>query len=38
MNKEPLTPEDYQKASNQFFPLFDIVHRNMVKVLKQKIF
>jgi hypothetical protein len=29
MNKEPLTPEEVLEASNQFFPLFDIVHRNM---------
>jgi predicted esterase len=29
MNKEPLTPEEVYEAANQFFPLFDIVHRNM---------
>jgi hypothetical protein len=29
MNKAPLTPEEVQKAADQFFPLFDIVHRNM---------
>ena len=27
--KEPLTPEEVQAASDQFFPLFDIVHSQM---------
>lgn len=29
MNKNPLSPEEVQEAANEFFPLFDIVHRNM---------
>ena len=29
MNKEPLTPEEVQAASDRFFPLFDIILRNM---------
>lgn len=29
MNPKPLTPEEVQEAANQFFPLFDIIHRNM---------
>lgn len=29
MNKTPLTPEEVQEAADQFFPLFDIVLRNM---------
>ena len=27
--KGPLTPEEVQAASDQFFPLFDIVHSQM---------
>ena len=26
---KPLTPEEVQTAADQFFPLFDIVHRSM---------
>ena len=26
---DPLTPEEVSEAAKQFFPLFDIVHRNM---------
>ena len=26
---DPLTPEEVNEASKEFFPLFDIVHRNM---------
>jgi|TARA_B100000085_G_scaffold275115_1_gene292663 hypothetical protein len=26
---DPLTPEEVNEASKDFFPLFDIVHRNM---------
>ena len=26
---DPLTPEEVNEAAKQFFPLFDIVHRNM---------
>lgn len=29
MNPKPLTPEEVQKAAEQFFPLFDIVHTRM---------
>jgi len=29
MNKTPLTPEEVQEAADRFFPLFDIVLRNM---------
>ena len=29
MNKDPLTPEEVNEAAKKFFPLFDIVHRNM---------
>jgi hypothetical protein len=29
MSKAPLTPEEVAEAVDQFFPLFDIVHRNM---------
>ena len=29
MNKDPLTPEEVQAASDRFFPLFDIILRNM---------
>ena len=29
MNKDPLTPEEVQAAADRFFPLFDIIHRNM---------
>lgn len=29
MNKTPLTPEEVNEAAKQFFPLFDIVLRNM---------
>ena len=29
MNKDPLTPEEVQEAADRFFPLFDIIHRNM---------
>ena len=28
---DPLTPEEITKASDQFFPLFDIVHKRMPK-------
>jgi|TARA_R100001460_G_scaffold50671_2_gene89134 L-serine deaminase len=28
-NKDPLTPEEVQAASERFFPLFDIILRNM---------
>ena len=26
---DPLTPEEVNDAAKEFFPLFDIVHRNM---------
>ena len=26
---DPLTPEEVNEAAKEFFPLFDIVHRNM---------
>ena len=26
---DPLTPEEVNNAAKEFFPLFDIVHRNM---------
>jgi hypothetical protein len=29
MNKDPLSPEEVQAASDRFFPLFDIIFRNM---------
>ena len=29
MNQKPLTPEEVQKAADQFFPLFDIVRSRM---------
>ena len=29
MNTNPLTPEEVQKAAEQFFPLFDIVRNRM---------
>lgn len=29
MNQKPLTPEEVQKAADQFFPLFDIVNKHM---------
>ena len=29
MNSKPLTPEEVQKAAEQFFPLFEIVHNRM---------
>ena len=29
MNKDPLSPEEVQAAADRFFPLFDIIHRNM---------
>ena len=29
MNPKPLTPEEVQKAAEQFFPLFDIVRTRM---------
>ena len=29
MNQKPLTPEEVQKAAEQFFPLFDIVRNRM---------
>tara|TARA_B100000029_G_C16700528_1_gene639223 strand:+ start:235 stop:453 length:219 start_codon:yes stop_codon:yes gene_type:complete len=29
MRYDPLTPHDVNEASKEFFPLFDIVHRNM---------
>jgi hypothetical protein len=29
MNSKPLTPEEVTKASEQFFPLFEIVRNNM---------
>ena len=29
MNKDPLSPEEVQAASDRFFPLFDIILRNM---------
>ena len=29
MNTNPLTPDEVQKASEQFFPLFDIVRNRM---------
>jgi len=29
MNNNPLTPEEVQKAAEQFFPLFDIVRSRM---------
>ncbi len=29
MNQKPLTPEEVKKASEQFFPLFDIVRTRM---------
>ena len=29
MRKPPLTPEEVKSAADKFFPLFDIVHRNM---------
>ena len=29
MNKDPLTPKEVQAASERFFPLFDIILRNM---------
>jgi hypothetical protein len=28
-DKTPLTPEEVQAASDKFFPLFDIIHRQM---------
>jgi hypothetical protein len=29
MNKDPLSPEEVQAAADRFFPLFDIILRNM---------
>ena len=29
MNSKPLSPEEVQTAAEKFFPLVDIVHRNM---------
>ena len=29
MNSKPLTPEEVEKAADQFFPLFDIVRNQM---------
>jgi len=29
MENKPLTPEEVQKAADQFFPLFDIVNHRM---------
>lgn len=29
MNQKPLTPEEVQKAAEQFFPLFEIVRKGM---------
>ena len=29
MNNNPLTPDEVQKAAEQFFPLFDIVRNRM---------
>ena len=29
MNTNPLTPDEVQKAAEQFFPLFDIVRNRM---------
>jgi hypothetical protein len=29
MNQKPLTPEEVQKAAEQFFPLFDIIRTRM---------
>jgi len=29
MNDDPLTPEEVQKASDKFFPLFNIIHSQM---------
>ena len=29
MNQKPLTPEEVQKAAEQFFPLFDIIRIRM---------
>ena len=29
MNSKPLTPEEVAEAADKFFPLFDIVHRQM---------
>ena len=29
MNKDPLTPEEVQAAADKFFPLFDIILKNM---------
>ena len=29
MNPKPLTPDEVQKAAEQFFPLFDIVRNRM---------
>ena len=29
MNNKPLTPEEVQKAAEEFFPLFEIVHLKM---------
>ena len=29
MNPKPLTPEEVQKAAEQFFPLFEIVNKCM---------
>jgi len=29
VNKDPLSPEEVQAAADRFFPLFDIIHRNM---------
>jgi len=29
MNSKPLTPEEVTQASEQFFPLFEIVHSRM---------
>lgn len=29
MNNKPLTPDEVQKASEQFFPLFEIVRNRM---------
>ncbi len=29
MNQKPLTPEEVQKAAEQFFPLFEIVRNRM---------
>jgi hypothetical protein len=29
MNKDPLSPEEVQAAADRFFPLFDIILKNM---------